>query len=201
MDSADAGTADEVEVSLVLVDVGQIVVRLGLVGVQRAGCRVVAQRCGAIAAAIVDVAQIGVRGGQAWIEREGLDWETLPPRLEAMIGERLERLPDALQEILRLASVEGEVFTAEALARVQKSDPGAMVRTHIDNNHHLPQDRATTCLWSDTDNGGTIPGSMLLPLSGSTCLEFQGIETVYVEHVEMIDGGCIEFRWIGGMAF
>jgi predicted ATPase len=64
-----------------------------------------------------------------WIEREELDWEKLPPRLEAMIGERLERLPDALREVLRLASVEGEVFTAEVLARVQRSDPGALVRT------------------------------------------------------------------------
>jgi predicted ATPase len=64
-----------------------------------------------------------------WIEREGLDWETLPPRLEAMIGERLERLPDTLREVLRLASVEGEVFTAEVLARVKKSDPGALVHT------------------------------------------------------------------------
>jgi tetratricopeptide (TPR) repeat protein len=64
-----------------------------------------------------------------WTEREGLDWEALPPRLEAMIGERLERLPEALREVLRLASVEGEVFTAEVLARAKKSDPGAMVHT------------------------------------------------------------------------
>lgn len=75
-----------------------------------------------------------------WIENEGLDWGTLPARVEAMIGERVERLPDGSREVLRLASVEGEVFTAEVLAQVQKPDEREMVRLlsdELDKRHHL----------------------------------------------------------------
>lgn len=54
-----------------------------------------------------------------WAENLALDWETLPSRVEAVIAERIERLEQSLQETLRVASVEGEVFTAEVLAQVQ----------------------------------------------------------------------------------
>jgi predicted ATPase len=51
-----------------------------------------------------------------WIESPHLDWDNIPARVEAVINERVERLPSALQRILRIASIEGEVFTAEAIA-------------------------------------------------------------------------------------
>jgi DNA-binding SARP family transcriptional activator len=53
-----------------------------------------------------------------WVEGPSLDWETLPAQVEGMIGERLGGLPSAARAALEVASVEGELFTAEALARV-----------------------------------------------------------------------------------
>ena len=57
-----------------------------------------------------------------WVEGPALDWETLPARVEAVIAERIGRLAEPLQAALRVASVEGEVFTAEVVARVQAAD-------------------------------------------------------------------------------
>jgi DNA-binding SARP family transcriptional activator/predicted ATPase len=65
-----------------------------------------------------------------WVEEPALDWETLPARVEAVIAERVGRLPEPLQETLRVASVEGEVFTAEAVAQVQAADEREII-------HHL----------------------------------------------------------------
>ena len=56
-----------------------------------------------------------------WVEGSALDWETLPARVEAVIEERLSRLPERLQDVLTVASVEGETFTAEVVARIQAS--------------------------------------------------------------------------------
>ncbi|MFN8457606.1 MAG: tetratricopeptide repeat protein [Anaerolineae bacterium] len=62
-----------------------------------------------------------------WIEGPVLDWKTLPARVEGVISERIGRLPPMLQEVLKIASVEGEVFTAEVAARVQGMDERQMV--------------------------------------------------------------------------
>jgi predicted ATPase len=63
-----------------------------------------------------------------WIEGGVLDWETLPPRVEAMIAERLARLPEDWQATLSAASVEGETFTAEAVARVRAVDASRVLQ-------------------------------------------------------------------------
>ena len=42
-----------------------------------------------------------------WKEGE-VDWEKLPSRVEAMIGERIERLPESLRKLLTVACIEGE---------------------------------------------------------------------------------------------
>jgi predicted ATPase len=63
-----------------------------------------------------------------WVEGSFLDWERLPARVEAVIAERIARLPAEWQATLAVASVEGEEFTAEAVARVQAADEGALVR-------------------------------------------------------------------------
>ena len=52
-----------------------------------------------------------------WVEGD-VDWEKMPTRVEAMIGELVERLPENLREVLGQASVEGEFFTAEVVARL-----------------------------------------------------------------------------------
>jgi len=73
-----------------------------------------------------------------WVTGPSLDWETLPVRVEAAIQERISRLPKAMQKALEVASIEGELFTAEVIARVQGIDEqeilgylsGDLDRTH-----------------------------------------------------------------------
>jgi ABC-type oligopeptide transport system substrate-binding subunit/DNA-binding SARP family transcriptional activator len=77
-----------------------------------------------------------------WVEGPSLDWETLPTRVEAVIAERIDRLPESLREILRAASVEGEIFTAEVVARVQATNARETVRRlsrELDRDHRLVQ--------------------------------------------------------------
>lgn len=50
-----------------------------------------------------------------WKPVPGLDWDSLPARTEGVIEERVNRLPDKLQEILTFASIQGEEFTAQAI--------------------------------------------------------------------------------------
>jgi tetratricopeptide (TPR) repeat protein len=54
----------------------------------------------------------------AWIEGPTLNWELLPARVDAAIEQRFDRLDPELQDILTIASVEGEVFTANVVADV-----------------------------------------------------------------------------------
>jgi adenylate cyclase len=60
-----------------------------------------------------------VRADGAWIEGPALDWRELPARVEAVIQERVDRLDAELREIINVACVEGEHFTAEVVAAVQ----------------------------------------------------------------------------------
>ena len=56
-------------------------------------------------------------GNGRWTEGPRLAWEWLPPRAEGAISQRIGQLTDAQQELLEAASVEGEQFHAEVLAR------------------------------------------------------------------------------------
>ena len=53
-----------------------------------------------------------------WTEGPALDWGRLPKRVEAVIAAHIARLPREEQELLSVASVEGEEFHAEVAARV-----------------------------------------------------------------------------------
>ncbi len=75
-----------------------------------------------------------------WFESPNMDWTVLPPRVEAVIGERLSRLPPPLQEVLKVASVEGESFTAEVVARIQGLEVHTTIRQLsgvLDKQHQL----------------------------------------------------------------
>lgn len=71
-----------------------------------------------------------------WQERSGLDWQALPPRVEGVIEERFQRLDDTLREILSLASLEGESFTAQVIAVLQKMDERRLLQSL---SHELAQ--------------------------------------------------------------
>jgi predicted ATPase len=75
-----------------------------------------------------------------WVEALALDWETLPARVEAVVAERIGRLPQRLRDLLSVASVEGETFTAEVVARVQARNERETVRClseTLDRRHRL----------------------------------------------------------------
>jgi predicted ATPase len=61
-----------------------------------------------------------VRDGDGrWREDPSLDWDALAARVEGVIAERIGRLDQGLKQMLAVASVEGEQFAAEVVARVQ----------------------------------------------------------------------------------
>jgi predicted ATPase len=75
-----------------------------------------------------------------WVEGPELNWEILPARVEAVIAERIDRLAEPLKEIVRAASVEGEVFTAEVVARTLAVDERQIIASlsgELDKRHRL----------------------------------------------------------------
>lgn len=83
-------------------------------------------------------------GDGVWVEGPAIDWTELPVRVEGVIGERIGRLPAALQEIIKVASVAGEEFIAEVVARVLGIDEREVIRQlsgALDKQHHLVQGR------------------------------------------------------------
>ena len=75
-----------------------------------------------------------------WIEGPTLSWKTLPARIEGVIEKRVNRLTPELREALNVASVEGERFTGEVVARVQAVDERRLVRqfsAELERRHRL----------------------------------------------------------------
>jgi tetratricopeptide (TPR) repeat protein len=79
-----------------------------------------------------------------WVEGSAIDWERLPARVEGVIGERIERLGEELREILTVACVEGEDFTAEVVAQVRAVEARELVRRlsgELQTQHRLVRAR------------------------------------------------------------
>ncbi|HMQ52224.1 MAG TPA: AAA family ATPase, partial [Anaerolineae bacterium] len=75
-----------------------------------------------------------------WVEGETIDWHRLPAKVEGVIETRIAHLPDGLQSVLTIASVEGETFTAELVARVQQLDEWMIVQQmsrELEERHRL----------------------------------------------------------------
>src|SRR5262249_17597213 len=75
-----------------------------------------------------------------WIDGPTINWNVLPARVEGAIEKRIQRLEQELQSILTIASVEGETFTAEVVARVQQLNERGLVQRlsqELDKQHRL----------------------------------------------------------------
>lgn len=75
-----------------------------------------------------------------WIEAPHLDWSSLPAKVKGVIEKRIGRLDAELRQALTIASVEGEEFTAEVVARVQGVAARGLVRRlseEVDKQHRL----------------------------------------------------------------
>jgi DNA-binding SARP family transcriptional activator len=79
----------------------------------------------------------------AWIQGRELDWQTLPARVEAAIEARIDHLEPRLRQIVSVASVEGEQFTAEVLAAVQGAaiDPVLQGLWRLERLHRLVREQ------------------------------------------------------------
>ncbi|MGD8858206.1 MAG: AAA family ATPase, partial [Chloroflexota bacterium] len=78
-----------------------------------------------------------------WIKGPSLDWDTLPVRVEGAIEARIGRLEEELREILTVAAVEGEAFTAQVVAQVQEIQERKLLRTlskELQKRHKLVQE-------------------------------------------------------------
>ncbi|NIP16737.1 MAG: AAA family ATPase, partial [Xanthomonadales bacterium] len=79
-----------------------------------------------------------------WIEGPALDWGALPARVEGVIEKRIGRLEAELREVLTVASVEGEGFTAQVVARVQEIRERQLLRElsrELEKRHRLVRER------------------------------------------------------------
>jgi adenylate cyclase len=79
-----------------------------------------------------------------WVEGPGLSWDALPARVEAVIEERIERLDEDLREMLSVACVEGEEFTAQVIARVQNLEERYLLRKlsqDLEKRHRLVREQ------------------------------------------------------------
>ncbi|RME47077.1 MAG: tetratricopeptide repeat protein, partial [Chloroflexi bacterium] len=72
-----------------------------------------------------------------------LDLDALPPRMEAVVAERISRLTDEQRRILTVASVEGDEFTAQVIAQVEGLSELALVQIleeELQKRHQLVQE-------------------------------------------------------------
>ncbi len=84
-----------------------------------------------------------------WIASTHLNWDSLPPQVEGIIGERIGRLDRELQDLLLAASVEGEQFTVQVLERVQGTAGRVILRQlsrELEKRHRLVQELGETCV-------------------------------------------------------
>ena len=82
--------------------------------------------------------------GGFWVESPNTTWDTLPGRVEGVIEKRIHRLSREAREALVMASVQGENFTAEVVARARSVDDQDMVRvfsSDLAKRHRLVQAR------------------------------------------------------------
>ena len=83
--------------------------------------------------------------GGSWMATADVRWGALPYRVEGVIEERIGRLSDELRDLLTIAAVEGENFTAQVLARIQEINERRLLRMlsrELDKRHHLVRERA-----------------------------------------------------------
>jgi ABC-type oligopeptide transport system substrate-binding subunit/DNA-binding SARP family transcriptional activator len=84
-----------------------------------------------------------------WRATTHLNWNSLPPQVEGIIGERIGRLDRELQDLLLAASVEGEQFTVQVLERVRDTADLVILRQlsrELEKRHRLVQELGETCV-------------------------------------------------------
>jgi len=84
-----------------------------------------------------------------WIEAPDLNWDVLPARVEGVIERRFGQLDTDLLQVLTIASVEGDEFTAETIAQVQGIDERQLVHmlsVELGKKHRLVSVQEVKCV-------------------------------------------------------
>ena len=92
------------------------------------------------------------RGDIVWQDRglgaaASFDWDSMPSRAEGVIEARVARLAPELREMLAVASVEGELFSAQTLAAAldrRLDEVIGRLSTELDRQHRLVTEVGTT---------------------------------------------------------
>ena len=74
------------------------------------------------------------------MEGDAVDWRTVPAKVEGVIERRIDRLDSWLREVITVASVEGETFTAEVVAQVlqaRRTGSGTAPEQRTGRQHRL----------------------------------------------------------------
>ena len=75
-----------------------------------------------------------------WVTGPELDWNALPARVEGVLEERIARIRAEARELLTIASVEGETFTAQVISRLKQLDERQLLHVltqELDHQHRL----------------------------------------------------------------
>lgn len=86
-------------------------------------------------------------GQGLWCAQPVLNWQSLPTRVEGVIEERIGRLEADQREILHVASVEGEAFTAEVITQVQQLPQRKLLQSlgqDLQHRHRLVLEKGET---------------------------------------------------------
>ncbi|MEH6592757.1 MAG: BREX system ATP-binding domain-containing protein [Halioglobus sp.] len=72
---------------------------------------------------------LSLNGSGAWVQSGPIDWADLPPRVEGVIEERIDRLDENLRDIASSASIQGKNFLVQVLARLLDASDRELLRT------------------------------------------------------------------------
>ena len=78
-----------------------------------------------------------------WTLNQKLEVSRLPARIEAVIAQRLAMLPALPREMLNVASVEGDIFTAQSVSTILGLAPGKVLQTlsrELEGRHRLVEE-------------------------------------------------------------
>lgn len=86
---------------------------------------------------------IAAANGSTWKQNRPIDWSEIPPRVEGVIEERIDRLDEEMREIMTVAAVQGETFLVELLAELTDTKPRSLLRLlsrQLEGVHALVQE-------------------------------------------------------------
>ena len=134
-----------------------------------------------------------------WISSEKLNWVDIPVQIEAVIKERIDRLNEEFQSWLSTASVEGQIFTAQVIAALHKSELRYLLKQlsqELEKKHRLVRESHEVQLSNSFLFQYSFSHSLFLQYIYSTISKPEkriihgevaaSLEQLYSEHISLI---------------